>query len=203
MALQEIAGERQPVGDRTRAGLADQEARQGQQPVAPAPARRQRQRPAGPGRDVGERVLDAGGRAFRQVEAEAKLLQQAQLPAHIGLVPARRLEGLEQGEHGLEHGRMGLALRQRRLGHGTGRAQARKAGRVVQKRRGDTALQLANIGAEMLGEPRPPPGGHPVARLVDTASTPARAAVDQPQMAPVRAGEQGHDGRALAVLARR
>src|SRR3546814_4289344 len=100
VALKEKAGQRQPLGHRTGPTLAtaDQEARQRQQLLPIRSPGRERYGTAGARTDVGPLIVVAPGRAAGQVEPEAQLGEQRQLPADIDFGPMLALQRFEERE---------------------------------------------------------------------------------------------------------
>jgi hypothetical protein len=91
MAYQEMPGQRQtgrhPLAARSRRRI-DQECRQGKQPILPRCARGGRNGTSGPRRDMNQVVRRPGNGAAAEIQSEAELRQQSQLPADIGGRPA-------------------------------------------------------------------------------------------------------------------
>ena len=124
LPLEVIEGD---LRDPAAAGFTGKKAGQGQQPIVPGRAGRERDRAAGARADVGQAVVGPGECADLQVQAEAQLGQQPQLPADIGFAEEGAVQGREPRPEAIEHRRVGLALGQGRFGHGTGRGEGRQA----------------------------------------------------------------------------
>ena len=182
---------------------AAQECRQRQQAVLVGLAGLGRHGTARSRRDVDEVGGGAGGRAGRQVEAEAQLLQQHQLPAHDKRRPYLRLVEVAQHEqrHLVEVG-MGIALGQQ-AGQRRHGGERRERGRVLHDVGGKALPQLDAEVAEVVGKPRLPGGIDVIADLQDGPQLARASAVHQPEVPAVLAREQLEHRAGLARAAAR
>jgi hypothetical protein len=186
------------AGAQTRLG-AEQEGRQGQEPVLVGLASGGADGAAGAGADVDEVVDGAGGGALGEVEAEAEVLQQPRLEADehrrpdvgVGEGGAERFEGQESPW-------MWLAFGQGPGGDGRGRGEAAERQRIVEQGRGPGADGLQAGRAQLVGDAGAVAGDDPGPGLQDRLQPPAPAAGHVGGVAAVGGGEQLDDGPALA-----
>src|ERR671916_1675376 len=123
-----------PFGGLGRRLRAEEEGRQGQQPVGVGGGGGAGGGAAGLGRDVGQVLPAAGDGTAGEVEAVAELGQQLRFPAHVvrqqgfgALAP----EAGDEGDETVEGAGVRLAVRQRALDHGAGGGQEGGGGRVL------------------------------------------------------------------------
>ena len=134
-----------------------------------------------------------------EIEAEAQLLQQRQLPAHHQRRPHGAL--VEEAQHEQRHlvqvgMRIALGQQAGQRGHRGERGQRRG---IVHGLGREALPQLDVVMAEVVGQPRLPGGVDVVAGLQHGPQLARAPAVHEPQVPAVRAREQLEHGAGLAV----
>ncbi len=151
-----MTGEREgaPQVTRREGRLASgqQERRQREEPVAVGLAGGRGDGTAGSRRDIDQVVVDAGRGTLREIEADAQLVKQGQLPPRQQRRPDAGVVEVSEDEQGhlVEIG-MGVALRQQ-AGECCKRREARERSRIVHGASRVAADQLDRHVAEMVGQ---------------------------------------------------
>ncbi len=155
---------------------------------------------AGAGGDVGEVFAGAGDGAGGEVQAEAEILEQAELPADQVRQQGDAGAGMgDQMQHAAENAGVGLALRNCALGDGTGGGEDGERPGIVHSQGGAGVDELGGDGAELVGEAGGPAGLNEVAGLPKRGFGAGEAATGKAADGAVVFGEEGDDGVVLAI----
>jgi len=152
--------------------------------------------------DIGQKIVGARSGAAREVQPEAQQLQQTNLPRHIGRIPGRAGQCVDQGAGCLVKTGMGLTLRHRHSNKAARRLQCGEAQRHIHQGRRTVRFRLDREIAQMLRQSGAPAGDNAIARLNPPALAPPRR-LHQPGMCAIGRGQQGRHHAGLPVRPRR
>ena len=146
----------------------EQERREREQAVAILFACGPRDGAARSRRDIDEVIGRSGGGAAREIETEAELIEEPDLPAHEQRRPILEAvvrHRVEQHVGAFERRHVRLTLGQHGGGDGGERVQSRKRRAILEHVARPRPRELGDIDAEILGKPRAPGELHAVAGL--------------------------------------
>jgi len=202
-----VAGEAKAGGDigagGNRIAARGEECGKRQQLVPVGLAGRGRDGAPGARRDVDQGIVGARRGAAFEIESEAQLGEQRQLPAHIERRPDTRIvEEAEDEQRDLVEIGMGIALGQQ-AGEAGQRGQPGEGQRAVHRTRRVAVAQFERHVAEAFGEAPLPARIHVIAGLKHRTVLARAPAVHEADVATVRAREQLDHRRRLAVRSHR